>query len=124
MVTAASLPQVVKLHQKLGKPIPSTEPVLVTTSGAATTSAGKATPSVSAASAKTGGSVPAVKPGVGATAPAAGAAAGAAARKVVATPKITFVGERPALADLRVDVGWLRSRIIAVCVRQIYIQCL
>ena len=57
--------QVVKLHTKLGKPIPSTEPVVV--SGKATTTTAK--PATSAAVTKT-----------------------TEVTKVVATPKINFVG--------------------------------
>ena len=65
--------QVLKLHTKLGKPIPSTDPVVVTTASASTTTK-------SAASTSGGG-----KPAAPTAAPTA--------KKVLATPKITFVGE-------------------------------
>ena len=73
--------QVLKLHTKLGKPIPSTEPVIVSANTTTTaTTAGKTTATTTPSSTKataiktTTTSVP------------------AAAQKVVATPKITFVG--------------------------------
>ena len=73
--------QVLKLHTKLGKPIPSTDPVVVTSSSATT---GKTTTSTATTAGVTMGGKPISKnitPVV------------AASKKVlVATPKITFVG--------------------------------
>ena len=65
-----------KLHKKLGKPIPSTDPVIVANSTASTTTMAKVTTGTTVTSAKV------VKPAVV-----------AGVKKVLATPKITFVGE-------------------------------
>lgn len=70
--------QVVKLHTKLGKPIPSTEPVVVTSSGSSTTT----TTSKAGTSKTTVTST--VKPV---------ASSILATKRVLSTPKITFVGK-------------------------------
>ena len=69
-------PQVLKLHTKMGKPIPSSDPIKVNTAATSTaqSAAGKAAASVTSA------------------AGAAAAKAKPVVKKVV-TPKITFVGE-------------------------------
>lgn len=63
-IRGAKHQKVVKLHTKLGKPIPSTEPVLINSSPAITTTVGKpslsTSTSVSTTSANTGGPKPAV----------------------------------------------------------------
>ena len=69
--------QVLKLHTKLGKPIPSTEPTVVASNSSTTTTAGK--PAVAGTKTVT------VKPS--ATTTIVGGT-----KKVLATPKITFVG--------------------------------
>jgi hypothetical protein len=68
----------VKLHTKLGKPIPSTDPVLVTTTGTVTVAKGGAS-TVSSAG----------KPAAKATTSVA------VVKKVISAPKITFVGRCP-----------------------------
>ena len=67
-----------KLHTKLGKPIPSTEPTVVASNSSVSTTAGR--PAV--AGTKTVAGV--VKPASSATV--------VGPKKVMATPKITFVG--------------------------------
>ncbi|XP_070194136.1 zinc finger RNA-binding protein-like isoform X7 [Littorina saxatilis] len=75
-------PQVVKLHTKLGKPIPSTDPVLVTTTGNSTVSVPKATSST----------ISAVGAGNKTVAKSTTTSSVNIVKKVAATPKITFVG--------------------------------
>jgi zinc finger RNA-binding protein len=78
-VTHVVYPQVLKLHTKLGKPIPSADPVVM---GAPAKTAAKPTVAVA-------GTATAVK------APAASnPAVVAGVKKVVATPKINFIGKR------------------------------
>ena len=67
-----------KLHTKLGKPIPSSDPVVVGQQKASTTAAAPK---------------PAVTSAKPQPPPAVAAAATAAVKKVLATPKITFVGK-------------------------------
>ena len=75
-----------KLHTKLGKPIPSTEPVVVTPGNSATNStASKSNTTTTKIGA---GSKSATGTGSGVTT----SNSSASAKKVVATPKITFVG--------------------------------
>lgn len=74
--------QVVKLHTKLGKPIPSTDPVLVTTSGNSTVAVAKATSSTVSYGTSTGTK----------TVAKTTASSVNVVKKVVSTPKITFVG--------------------------------
>ena len=76
--------QVVKLHTKLGKPIPSTDPVLVATTGNSTVAVAKATSST--VSSYTAGS--GTKTVAKTTATSVNVV-----KKVVSTPKITFVGK-------------------------------
>lgn len=82
-IRGAKHQKVLKLHTKLGKPIPSADPVIM---GA---------PAGAKVAATTQAKVTA-KPGAGtattATTPTAGTAAAAGVKKVVATPKITFIG--------------------------------
>lgn len=68
--------QVLKLHTKLGKPIPSSDPVVVGATKATTVEATNVKPVTTA------------KPVVTPAAPAAATVV----KKVLATPKITFVG--------------------------------
>ena len=63
--------QVLKLHTKLGKPIPSTDPVVIAASASSSSTTAKASTAVAT---KT-------------------ATATATVKKVLATPKITFVGK-------------------------------
>lgn len=81
-IRGAKHQKVLKLHTKLGKPIPSTDPVVV---AASSSSSGTKTTVAATATAK---AVPAktVAPQAQTT------AAAAAVKKVLATPKITFVG--------------------------------
>uniref|UniRef100_A0A8C5AQW8 Zinc finger RNA-binding protein n=1 Tax=Gadus morhua TaxID=8049 RepID=A0A8C5AQW8_GADMO len=86
--------KVVKLHTKLGKPIPSTEPSVVPQTSTAPSSTKTSTSSLPAASAQASSSAPYLKP-VAMVSGAAGKApssAAAGAVKKVATPKIHFVG--------------------------------
>ncbi|KAL8606643.1 hypothetical protein ACOMHN_025742 [Nucella lapillus] len=76
--------KVVKLHTKLGKPIPSTAPVLVTSTGTSTVAVTKTTTSVSSLGT---GAKTAAK-----TTTTTTTTNGNVVKKVVATPKITFVG--------------------------------
>ena len=67
--------QVLKLHTKLGKPIPSTDPVVIAASTSSITATATAkTTSATSTAAKTASTTTTVK-------------------KVLATPKITFVGK-------------------------------
>lgn len=77
-IRGAKHQKVVKLHTKLGKPIPSTNPVVMTPTGTATVTMAKT--SGSAVSAGASGAKVATKTSV------------SVVKKVVATPKITFVG--------------------------------
>ena len=63
--------QVLKLHTKLGKPIPSTDPVVIAASAASSATTAKAS-----------------------TVAATKVATATTVKKVLATPKITFVGKR------------------------------
>ncbi|KAK2164091.1 hypothetical protein NP493_1432g00005 [Ridgeia piscesae] len=77
-IRGAKHQKVLKLHTKLGKPIPSTEPMVLTNSSTGTTTTAKASTLSSTTTSKTATKMaPPVVPGT---------------RKVVATPKITFVG--------------------------------
>lgn len=69
--------QVLKLHTKLGKPIPSTDPVVVGQTKANTTAQASTTKAVVSTTTK--------------AAPVQTSTS--AVKKVLATPKITFVGE-------------------------------
>ncbi|XP_070209164.1 zinc finger RNA-binding protein-like isoform X3 [Littorina saxatilis] len=80
-IRGAKHQKVVKLHTKLGKPIPSTDPVLVTTTGNSTVSVPKATSST----------ISAVGAGNKTVAKSTTSSVNIV-KKVVATPKITFVG--------------------------------
>ena len=71
--------QVLKLHTRLGKPIPSTNPVVLSTTTSSTAKTGVATNST------TLGIKPGVKTVTAAVVPTV-------TKKVTATPKITFVG--------------------------------
>ncbi len=66
--------QVLKLHTKLGKPIPSTDPVKQAQAAAASAAAAKTTPAAAASTTAAAKGKPAVTV------------------KKAATPKITFVG--------------------------------
>ncbi|XP_067666899.1 zinc finger RNA-binding protein-like isoform X3 [Haliotis asinina] len=83
-IRGAKHQKVLKLHTKLGKPIPSTDPVIVSNSPATTTTA-KSTGSAATVTSAGGKTI------VGKTV-AAAAAAQQPAKKVLAAPKITFVG--------------------------------
>ncbi|KAL1023294.1 hypothetical protein UPYG_G00038800 [Umbra pygmaea] len=86
-IRGAKHQKVVKLHTKLGKPIPSTEPVLVNSAPVISTStAGKTTPSVIAATVPVVSPKPVVANSTKAPAPV---------KKPVA-PKITFPASKPA----------------------------
>ncbi|KAI0215023.1 hypothetical protein LSAT2_032971 [Lamellibrachia satsuma] len=78
-IRGAKHQKVLKLHTKLGKPIPSTEPMVLTNSATPTTA--KSTTTSTATASKTTTKV--------------ALAAAPGARKVVATPKITFVVSPP-----------------------------
>ncbi|XP_078600594.1 zinc finger RNA-binding protein-like isoform X34 [Branchiostoma floridae x Branchiostoma japonicum] len=84
-IRGAKHQKVLKLHTKLGKPIPSTEPVLVTAGGGTSTTA-SAAPAKATTTTTPASTVPKPK------AAAATAAVAAAVPKKVVTPKITFVG--------------------------------
>ncbi|KAK7484494.1 hypothetical protein BaRGS_00024250 [Batillaria attramentaria] len=89
-IRGAKHQKVVKLHTKLGKPIPSTDPVLVTATGTATVTVAKTTaPSVSSSSygVSSAAKTTAKTVSSGGTSSSFGVV-----KKVVATPKITFVG--------------------------------
>ncbi|XP_076465037.1 zinc finger RNA-binding protein-like isoform X2 [Babylonia areolata] len=79
-IRGAKHQKVVKLHTKLGKPIPSTNPVIMNSSGSSTVSVTKTTTSTVAAA---GGTK---------VAPKSTTATAGIVKKVVAAPKITFVG--------------------------------
>ncbi|XP_070194101.1 zinc finger RNA-binding protein-like isoform X2 [Littorina saxatilis] len=81
-IRGAKHQKVVKLHTKLGKPIPSTDPVLVTTTGNSTVSVPKATSST----------ISAVGAGNKTVAKSTTTSSVNIVKKVAATPKITFVG--------------------------------
>ena len=70
--------QVLKLHTKLGKPIPSTEPTVVASNNSTIASAGR--PVVASANKAVKAASATVVTSVGGT------------KKILATPKITFVG--------------------------------
>lgn len=80
-IRGAKHQKVVKLHTKLGKPIPSTDPVLVTTTGTSTVTIAKTTTSNSSSFGSGTKTTTATKTS---TAPVV--------KKVVSSPKITFVG--------------------------------
>ncbi|CAH1254791.1 ZFR [Branchiostoma lanceolatum] len=84
-IRGAKHQKVLKLHTKLGKPIPSTEPVLVTAGGGTSTTSSTA-PAKATTTTTPASTVPKPK------AAAATAAVAAAVPKKVVTPKITFVG--------------------------------
>ncbi|XP_078700080.1 zinc finger RNA-binding protein-like isoform X42 [Branchiostoma floridae x Branchiostoma belcheri] len=84
-IRGAKHQKVLKLHTKLGKPIPSTEPVLVTAGGGTSTTTSTA-PAKATTTTTPASTVPKPK------AAAATAAVAAAVPKKVVTPKITFVG--------------------------------
>ena len=69
-----STSQVLKLHTKLGKPIPSTDPVVIAASTSNSTATAKTTTT--------------------ATTAAKAATTTTTVKKVLATPKITFVGKK------------------------------
>ncbi|KAG1666729.1 Zinc finger RNA-binding protein [Nymphon striatum] len=76
-IRGAKHQKVVKLHTKLGKPIPSTEPVVVTNSNSSTTTTlSKSTPSKSMTSTTKAVCTTSASPG----------------KRTLSTPKITFVG--------------------------------
>ncbi|XP_074649610.1 zinc finger RNA-binding protein-like [Tubulanus polymorphus] len=80
--------KVMKLHTILGKPIPSTEPVLITTSSNSKTSTSNSSPA-STEQKSTPKPAPAKTPAATSQSTAQSALA---AKKVVSQPKITFVG--------------------------------
>uniref|UniRef100_A0A0L8HKD9 DZF domain-containing protein n=1 Tax=Octopus bimaculoides TaxID=37653 RepID=A0A0L8HKD9_OCTBM len=91
--------KVLKLHTRLGKPIPSTDPVVVSpgqtsvSTGTTTTTTKSPTSPVSQTASATTGSVSSVKTlSKGTTATATNTGQAQTVKKVMATPKITFVG--------------------------------
>eukprot|EP00058_Branchiostoma_floridae_P000097 XP_002585585.1 hypothetical protein BRAFLDRAFT_133155 [Branchiostoma floridae] len=95
-------PQVLKLHTKLGKPIPSTEPVLVTAGGGTSTTA-SAAPAKATTTTTPASTVPKPK------AAAATAAVAAAVPKKVVTPKITFVASTTGGTKLSTTPGGIKA---------------
>ncbi|XP_025076885.1 LOW QUALITY PROTEIN: zinc finger RNA-binding protein-like [Pomacea canaliculata] len=98
-IRGAKHQKVVKLHTKLGKPIPSTDPVLVSSSGSSTAVPPKTTSSVSTthvtSSTTSSAAIAAPKTVVTKTptpVPTSAAAGFGGVKKVIAAPKITFVG--------------------------------
>uniref|UniRef100_A0A8C7Z7K8 Zinc finger RNA-binding protein n=1 Tax=Oryzias sinensis TaxID=183150 RepID=A0A8C7Z7K8_9TELE len=87
-IRGAKHQKVVKLHTKLGKPIPSTEPSIVTQTSCS--SAASLSSSYMKPASAVSGSAAGVKNPLGHGPPAAGYAAAAA--KKICTPKINFVG--------------------------------
>ncbi|XP_052101013.1 zinc finger RNA-binding protein-like [Mytilus californianus] len=78
-IRGAKHQKVLKLHTRLGKPIPSTNPVVLSTATSSTAKAGISTTTI------TTGVKPGIKPVPAVTVPTV-------TKKVAATPKITFVG--------------------------------
>uniref|UniRef100_UPI0037E84030 zinc finger RNA-binding protein isoform X1 n=1 Tax=Semicossyphus pulcher TaxID=241346 RepID=UPI0037E84030 len=134
-IRGAKHQKVVKLHTKLGKPIPSTEPSMVTQTSSSTTAApSKATTaslnssstssslcgSASSSTASTS-SVPYLKPvnivSSGVTgiknplASSLSAAASASAGKKVNTPKINFVGGNKLQTTVKMDEGRAEAKV-------------
>lgn len=88
------------MHTRLGKPIPSTDPVVVSpgqtsvSTGTTTTTTKSPTSPVSQTASATTGSASSVKTlSKGTTATATNTGQAQTVKKVMATPKITFVGE-------------------------------
>ncbi len=83
-IRGAKHQKVLKLHTKLGKPIPSIDPVVVTGTTGSTAASSTSKPSAVATTVQ--------KPPVKGTVVQPATSTGVT-KKVVATPKITFVGE-------------------------------
>ncbi|XP_078600603.1 zinc finger RNA-binding protein-like isoform X35 [Branchiostoma floridae x Branchiostoma japonicum] len=101
-IRGAKHQKVLKLHTKLGKPIPSTEPVLVTAGGGTSTTA-SAAPAKATTTTTPASTVPKPK------AAAATAAVAAAVPKKVVTPKITFVASTTGGTKLSTTPGGIKA---------------
>ncbi|XP_066274230.1 zinc finger RNA-binding protein-like isoform X11 [Branchiostoma lanceolatum] len=101
-IRGAKHQKVLKLHTKLGKPIPSTEPVLVTAGGGTSTTSSTA-PAKATTTTTPASTVPKPK------AAAATAAVAAAVPKKVVTPKITFVASTTGGTKLSTTPGGIKT---------------
>ncbi|XP_019619021.1 PREDICTED: zinc finger RNA-binding protein-like isoform X5 [Branchiostoma belcheri] len=101
-IRGAKHQKVLKLHTKLGKPIPSTEPVLVTAGGGTSTTTSTA-PAKATTTTTPASTVPKPK------AAAATAAVAAAVPKKVVTPKITFVASTTGGTKLSTTPGGIKA---------------
>ncbi|XP_065819480.1 zinc finger RNA-binding protein isoform X1 [Labrus bergylta] len=134
-IRGAKHQKVVKLHTKLGKPIPSTEPSMVTQSSSSTTAAPNKTTTAplnsSSTSSSLGGSAssstasassaPYLKPvnivssGVGGVknplTSSLSAASSASAGKKVNTPKINFVGGNKLQSTVKMEEGRVEAKL-------------
>uniref|UniRef100_A0A4W6G6A6 Zinc finger RNA-binding protein n=1 Tax=Lates calcarifer TaxID=8187 RepID=A0A4W6G6A6_LATCA len=107
-IRGAKHQKVVKLHTKLGKPIPSTEPSMVTQTSSSTTAAPSKTTTATLNSSSISSGVAGVKNSLANNLSAANSAS---AGKKVSTPKINFVGGNKLQTTVKMDEARAEAKV-------------